>query len=33
MEFIKKDEIEKEELEEFEREFEKEEVVNMNSLY
>jgi len=33
VQFTKKDEIEKEELEEFEREFEKEEIVNMNSLY
>jgi hypothetical protein len=32
-EFIKKDEIIEEELEEFEREFEREEIVDMNSLY
>ncbi len=33
MEFIEKDEIVKEQLEEFEKEFEKEEIVNINSLY
>jgi len=33
VEFIEKDEIEKEKLEEFEREFEKEEILNINSLY
>ncbi len=33
MEFIEKDEIVKEELEEFEREFEKEKILNTNSLY
>jgi len=33
VEFIEKDEIVKEELEEFEKEFEKEEIVNTNSFY
>jgi hypothetical protein len=33
VEFIEKDEIVKEELEEFEREFEKEKILNTNSLY
>jgi hypothetical protein len=33
VEFIKNGEILEEELEEFEREFEKEEIVDMNSLY
>jgi len=33
VEFIEKDEIVKKELEEFEKEFEKEEIVNTNSLY
>jgi hypothetical protein len=33
VEFIEKDDIVEEELEEFEREFESEEIVNMNSLY
>jgi hypothetical protein len=33
VEFIEKDEIVKEQLEEFEKEFEKEEIVNINSLY
>jgi hypothetical protein len=33
VEFIKKDKIIGEELEEFEGEFEREEIVNMNSLY
>jgi hypothetical protein len=33
VEFIEKDEIIEEELKEFEREFEKEEIVNMSFLY
>jgi len=33
VELIEKDEIVKEELQEFEKEFEKEEILNMNSLY